>query len=389
MSISVQKRPTPFFLSSLPHQLFRLVPRHIVEKFGDKWTEPQHIVTCGAFKVKEWLPYNRLVMEKDPNYWDAANVKLSRLEFYPMEELTTAINLYKTGEVEAVLNHAVPQSWLDEVGKYKDYMKAPEASITFIKMNATRAPFDRVEVRKAFNFAIDKNAYAAYRKIVLPLFSLTPEGVFAGYDPPKGDQFNPVEAKKLLAAAGYRDALGNYDAAQFPVKEVEYLYNPGESNQAMAEFAQAQWQRNLGITVPLRAMEFKSFIPAVKSLEYKGFAQGIWGADYMDPYTFLGLFYTKNSDGDSGWYDPAYAQLLDEANRQTDPRKRLEIFARAESYLLNAQPFIPLSNGTTNFLKKPYVKGMYPNAQSLYAWKFVYLEYDPTKWDQGIPKMTE
>ena len=62
---------------------------------------------------------------------------------------------------------------------------------------------------------------------------------------------------------------------------------------------------------------------------------------------------------------------------------------KAEGYLLNAQPIIPLGIPSTNFMKKPYVKGFYPNAGSFYPWKFIYLETDPARWDQGVPKMTE
>jgi oligopeptide transport system substrate-binding protein len=382
-------QPAPYFLSSTPHQMFKLVPRQAVEKYGDTWTEPQHIVSCGPFKVKEWLPYNRLVLVKDPNYWDAANVKLERIEMYPSDELTTVMNLYKAGEIDAALNHSVPTAWLEEVSKYKDYMKAPEAGNTFVKFNTTKPPMDRAEVRRAFNLAIDKNAYATWRKTVLPLFAFAPEGIFAGYKSPRGDQFNPGEAKKLLAAAGYRDSLGNYDPAKFPVNEVEFLYNVSDSNKAVGDYLQAQWKQNLGLTVPLKAVEWTTFSTDVHALNYKGLALGAWGADYMDPYTFLGLFYSKDSNSDTGWYDPAYSQMLDEANKQLDPARRLDMMAKAEAYLLNAQPFIPLGIPSTNFMKKPYVKGFYPNAGSLYAWKFVYIEEDPSRWDQGVPKMTE
>lgn len=379
---------SPYFLAATPHQFFRLVPRATIEKYGDKWTQPQNIVTCGPFRVKEWLPYNHLIVERDPNYWDAANVKLNRIEFYPVEENPTIMNLYKTGAIDAALNHSVPNAWLAEIPKYKDYMGMPEASNEFIKINTTRPPMDRSEVRKAFNLAIDKNAYAAWRRVVLPLTGLTPQGIFPDYPQPKGDQFNPEAAKRLLLNAGYGSG-GNYDPAKFPVSEVEIIYNSNDTNKAVAEFIQAQWRQNLGITVPLRAMEWQTFLQTVKAVEYKGFARGAWSADYMDPYTFLGLFYNKDSNGDSGWEAPAYKQMLDEANRQLDQTKRYATLARAEAYLLNAQPFIPLATASTNFMKKPYLKGFYPNPGSFYPWKQVYIEYDPAKWDTEPPKLSD
>jgi oligopeptide transport system substrate-binding protein len=79
--------------------------------------------------------------------------------------------------------------------------------------------------------------------------------------------------------------------------------------------------------------------------------------------------------------------MLDEANRQLDPHKRYELLAKAEAYMLDAQPVIPLLTTTTNWVKKPYVKGMYPNPQTMHPWKFVYIEHDSSKWDYGVPQM--
>ena len=128
---------------------------------------------------------------------------------------------------------------------------------------------------------------------------------------------------------------------------------------------------------------------ARSKLEYKGFAIGIWGADYMDPFTFLGLFSTAGGDNGSGWFDPKYVALLDEANRTADKQKRYELLAKAEKYMLDNQPVIPIETPSVNWVKKPYVKGLYPNAASLFAWKFVYIERDPAKWDYKAPSLTD
>jgi oligopeptide transport system substrate-binding protein len=152
---------------------------------------------------------------------------------------------------------------------------------------------------------------------------------------------------------------------------------------------QAQWKQNLGITVPLRSMEFKTFMTVRSKLEYNGFSIGIWGADYMDPYTFLSIFSTEGGVNGSGWFDLKYVAMLDEANRTLDKAKRFELLAKAEKYLLDAQPMIPLETTSVNFVKKPYVKGLYPNAASLYPWKFVYIERDSAKWDYGIPSLAD
>ena len=382
----------PFFEGLLANQFFRLVPRKAVEQYGKHWTTPEHIITCGPFKMKSWVPYSEIVVERDPMYWDAASVRLDEIHFFPMNDNPTTMNLYKVGELESALNHVVPNTWLDVVRSKKDYMEGSEAAITYIYINTTKPPMNDVRVRKAFNMAIDRNTWATTRKIVKPLTSFTPTGIFQGYPQPQGDGFNPQRARELLGEAGFPVTAkgdGSFSCPKFPVDQVEYIFNTSSSNKFMAEFMQAQWKQNLGITVSLRSMETKTFFAARPALDYKGFALGIWGADYMDPFTFLNIFSTSAGDNGSGWFDKKYAEMLSEANRTLDKQKRYELLAKAEKYLLDAQPIIPIETLAVNFLKKPYVKGMYPNAGDLYPWKFVYIERDPAKWDYSTPSLTD
>jgi oligopeptide transport system substrate-binding protein len=385
-------QPAPYFTGLVAHQLFRLVPRKVVEQYGDEWTDPAHIVTCGPFKLKAHKPYNEVIVERDPMYWDAANVHLDAIHFYVSTDHPTSMNLYKVGAADAVLNHSVPNPWLDYVRPKKDYMDAAEAAITFILMNVTQPPMNDLRVRRAFNMAIDKETYSKSKRTTKPLSAFTPQGIFVGYPQPKGDAFNPEEARKLLGEAGYpvtQKADGTYECEKFPIDQVNFTFNTHSSNKALAEFMQAQWKQNLGITVMLNNMEQKTFMNARAKLEYKGFALMIWSADFMDPVTFLNIFLTPAGDNGSGWWDQKYVDLLEEANHTLDKQKRYEMLARAEKYLLDAQPMIPLETPSVNWVKKPYVKGLYPNPSALFAWKFVYIERDPSKWDYATPKLTE
>jgi len=384
------KQQAPFFLGLLAHQLFRIVPRQVVEQWGDQWTQPEHIVTCGPFKVKTWVPYDKLVLERDPMYWDAKTVRLDELHFFPIYDNASVMNLYKVGELDAVYNHAVPNPWLHVLRQKKDYMDRAEAAIDYLIMNTTKPPLDNAKVRRAFNQSIDKVAYASWRRIIKPLTAFTPEGMFADYPQPKGAAFNPAEARRLLGEAGYpveQNSDGSFSCPKFPVDQVEFIYNSQAANKSVAEWMQAQWKQNLGITVGLRNMEWKTFLDERSKLEYKGFARGAFGADYMDPFTFLSLFYLDGESG-TGWQDPKYFAMLDEANRTLDHKKRYELLAKAEAYMLENQPIIPIDSTSVNWLKKPYVKGMYPNPGSLFAWKYIYIERDPSKWDYGTPSLT-
>lgn len=373
----------------LAHQLFRIAPRKIIETYGDHWTDPAHIVTCGAFKVKAWRPYNELVVERDPMYWDAANVHLDEIHFFVSNDNPTSMNLYKVGEADALLNHTVPNVWLDVIRSKKDYMEGAESAITYITINTTKPPMNDIRVRRAFNMTIDKVNYSKSRRITKPLSAFTPEGMFVGYPQPKGDDFNPGLARKLMGEAGFPVTKqgDRYECQAFP--EVEFIFNTQSSNKAMGEFMQAQWKQNLGITVSLRSMESKTFMNARNKLEYSGFGIGLWGADYMDPMTFLDIFSTPRGVNGTGWYDLKYVSMLAQANSTLDHQQRYDLLAKAEKYMLDNQPVIPIETPAVNWLKKPYVKGMYPNAAGLYPWKFVYIERDSSKWDYGSPSLAD
>ncbi len=379
-------KPAPYFISLMPHHFFRVVHQKTIEQFGHAWTDPKHIVTSGCFRMEAWKRYDRIIVARDPMNWDAQNVRLDGIVFYMLADIPTMLNLYKAGELDATYNHTVPPAWLESMATMKDFMDARETATDYYRFNTTKGPTSDVRVRKALNMALDKKALADWRH-VQPLIGVTPQGIFPGYPQPQGDVFDPEKARRLLAEAGYRDAGGNFDPAKFSAAEVELITNADGSNIPFAEFNQALWKRSLGITIQIRVMESTTFHAEVAKLDYKGMARTGWGADYMDPFTFLDLYSTPTGNNGTGWWDRRYVELLDEANRTIDHQRRYEILAQAEQMVLDAQPIIPTVVGTTRWMKKPYVKGMYPNPLSLYSWKSVYIERDPAKWDYGVPSM--
>lgn len=399
-------QPAPFFLGLLGHQFFRVVHKPTIEKFGKNWVRPENIVTSGPFKVKLYRPYDKLVVEKDPNYWDTANVKLSGIEFYPVDEQTTMLNLYKAGRIDATYNHTIPAPWNEMVRQYTaEYSLHPEAAVDYYSISVKKPPMDNVKVRQALSLAIDREALAQFQKTKKPLVDFTPEGIFPKYEEArqkvysetlkaqgssleewKARIFDAEKARKLLGEAGYpvQKSGDGWSCPNFPIDKVSITYNTSESNQKIAEFIQAQWKQNLGLTFPMKNMEFKTFLPFRSAVEYTGVVRNGWVGDYMDPFTFLNLFYSPSNDGATGWWDPKYDKMLDDANRETDEMKRFEMLAKAELYVMQQQIVIPLCTAGTSWVKKPYIKGMYPNPGTLHAWKFVYIEKDPNKWTTNM-----
>jgi oligopeptide transport system substrate-binding protein len=382
------REPEPFLPGLLCNQFFAVVPRQAIEKYGDAWTQPGDLISSGPFTLETWRPYDVLTVAKNPMYWDAARVRLQRITFYPVEDQTTMMNLYKAGEVDAIYNHMVPQAWIEGMRQYVDYQDAPELANMYYGFNTTRPPMNDVRVRKAFNAAIDKVGLAHYLHYTRPLTGFVPQGVFQDYPYPKGDPFDPAHARALLVQAGYHDASGAYDPSTFPIAEVELTYNTSEGNKNIAEYVQAQWKQNLGLTVPLKNVEWRTFLDARAKLQFKGIARGDWVGDYVDPYTFLNIFSTAGADNGTGWTDATYRKMLADANREPDHTRRYELLARAEAHLLDEQPVIPLQTTSTSFLKKPYVKGLYANPLTMHPWKFVYIEHDPARWDGADESLT-
>ncbi len=396
----------PFFLGLLAHQFFRVVHQATIEKFGKDWVKPANIVTSGAFKVVTHKPYDELTVTRDPNYWDAVNVHLDGIEFYPLDEQTTMLNLYKAGRIDATYNHTVPAPWIETVREFKDeYSLNPEAAVEYYSLSVKKPPMDNLKVRQALSLAIDRDSLAKFRKTMKPLVDFTPEGIFPKYEEARrkvyteelkkqgssleewqARKFDAEKARKLLTEAGFpvQQTGSGYACPTFPIDKVNLTYNTAESNQKVAEFLQAQWKQNLGITFPLKNMEFKTFLPYRSAVEYSGAVRNGWVGDYMDPFTFLNLFYSPQNDGATGWYDPKYDKLLDAANQETDEMKRYEMLAKAEFYVMQQQIVIPLGTSGTSWVKKPYIKGMYPNPGTLHPWKFVYIEPDQNKWNVSM-----
>jgi oligopeptide transport system substrate-binding protein len=200
-------QPAPFFLGLLAHQFFRVVPHKIIEQWGNDWTRLEHIVTSGAFKLSVHRPYDVLIVTRDPNNWDAANVKLDSIEFYPLDEQTTMMNLYKAGSVDALYNHTVPAAWFEQIRPFQaEYSLQPEIADEFYVMNVKKKPMDDLKVRQAFALAIDRVALAKFRKTLKPLIDMTPEGIFPKYEEARTKVYTEELAKKAVRSRNGRNA---------------------------------------------------------------------------------------------------------------------------------------------------------------------------------------
>ncbi len=165
------------------------------------------------------------------------------------------------------------------------------------------------------------------------LNSFTPPGL-KDYQPPAGLGYDPVQARALLAAAGFPGGKG------FP--RLSILYNSSEQNEQIATEIQAIWKENLGIEVGLRKQEWKVYLNSLTSLDYD-IGRSSWVGDYRDPVTFLDCMTTGNGNNRTGWSSKDYDALLDQARREPDPARRLGLLRAAETILVERElPVLPI-----------------------------------------------
>jgi ABC-type oligopeptide transport system substrate-binding subunit len=364
--------PTAYFLYLTQFYTLLPVPRPTVEKHGVRWTRPENIVNNGPFKLTYWQQNNRFEFGRNPRYWDAAKVRLDKLVGYTIDDLNTSVNLYKAGVFDWNPSGYLPSAFIPYLREYADFRHGDYQGVYFYSMNVTRKPLDNVWVRRALNYAVDRDAIAndLLKKSRNPWGNFTPTG-YPGYRHPPGIPFDPAKARECLAKAGYPGGKG------FP--KISILFNTSEDHRRIAEAIQAMWKRELAIDIELSNQEWGSYLQATTSLQYD-VARRSWIGDYLDPNTFLACYVTGDGNNRSGWSDRRYDAMIREAAGEVDQARRLDILSRAEALLLADGPVIPIYHYSTNELVKPYVHGIYQTALDIHPLTYVWIDHD---WPRG------
>lgn len=329
-------RPVPYFLQLCAFPTYFPVPVDLIERLGDDWIKPEHILCNAGYTLAAWRINDKITLKKNPLYWDAKNVALEKIDMLPISQANVAYNFYASGEADLLLDKALaPPSLLDELRKRDDFHAFPFLGDYFLRFNCSKGPFADVRVRKAFALCLNRKNITEKiaRAGELPAESMVPPGI-PGYEPAHGLGYNPELARHLLAEAGYPGGKG------FPL--TTYLYNEGELNEGIAVELQAVWQRELGVSILLARQEWKVYLNSLTTMDY-GIARSSWVGDYADPNTFLDMFVTEGGNNRTGWSSKQYDQLIQEAANAFDSTKRFQIFFQAEELLLcEGVPVAPL-----------------------------------------------
>jgi oligopeptide transport system substrate-binding protein len=365
--------PTPYFLQLLDHYSMFPVHRATVEKFGSatdrlsQWAREGNIVTNGAFALTEWKINSHLRVEKSPLYWDADKVKLNAIVFYPTENLVTEERMFRDGQL-----HRTEEIPLEKIKTYQAEQPeithiAPWIGSYFYMLNTTREPLTDVRVRKALAMAVDRALIAdtVTQGVYRASTALVPPGT-VGYSPPHLFDYDPEQARQLLAEAGYPDGQG------FP--PIDILYNTHEDHRKIAVAIQQMFMQNLNIQVNLVNQEWKVYLDSHNNMNYDIARRG-WIGDYVDPYTFLSMYITDGGNNKTGFSNARYDEIvLKEAPAELDRDKRYALYHEAETILLENMPILPIFTYQYKHLFTTSVKGMPDNIMGYYNYKYVYLE---------------
>ncbi len=321
------------------------------------------MVGNGAFKLTEWRFHDFIEVRRNPHYWNAANVGLNGVRFYPIENPYTETRAFLSGQLHTT--YQLPSDLIKTMKETKpEFLRQePYVGTTFIRLNTTRPGLSDPRVRQALSLTLDREQLCKYiLEGFFPANSLTPK--MGAYEPEPKLSLNPEKARALLAEAGYPNGEG------FPVYSM-LISRPAA--RAGAEAVQAMWLKHLNIRVNIQNMDWGSYNSAQQSLNFDLSSAG-WVGDYLDPTTFLNMWTKGNGNNNSGWSSPQYEALLREAALKSDPAERLAIFKKAEALLMDEQPILPIAFYTRNYLLCPEVKGWHPLLLDNHPWDSIRLE---------------
>jgi oligopeptide transport system substrate-binding protein len=367
------ENPVPYFLHLVMFYTAMPVPRHVLERLvsqgqnPDLWTRPEHIVSNGPYVLKEWKFRQYMILEKNPNYWDSANIRINKVRLASVNDENTTLNLYKTGEIDYIGNNStLPTELIDYLKPFRDYHTNAYLAVYYYWINTKVPPLTDPRVRRALGLAIDRTAIVKFimRGGQIPWANLVPEGL-AGYQGPRSPLFDPDKARALLREAGYNE--------QHPFPKVHLIYNTAEGHRLIAQAVQEMWKKNLGVEIDIENQEWKVYLKKQTAMDFQ-ISRGAWIGDYPDPFTFLELLSGISGNNHSNWQHPEYERLLAESNRTLDPAARLGLMRKAEEIMLAEMPMIPLYVYTRNDLSKPYLRGFWHNIQNHSIMKYWWID---------------
>ncbi|OTA18336.1 periplasmic murein peptide-binding protein precursor [Xenorhabdus vietnamensis] len=360
------EKPVGYFLQMLTFPITVPISEKVVEKYGDKWTQPEFFVSSGAFKLSEWKVNEKIVGVRNPYYWDNKNTVINQVTYLPLSSDVSDLNRYLAGEID--ITFTIPLGSFASLKKNigSQIHTFPILSTYYYAFNNKKPPFNDIRVRQALNLALDRNIIA--NKVVaqgqVPAYTFLPPRIggfkFKQPDYETWAQAQRIKkAKQLLNEAGFNK--------NNPLK-FNLVYNSSEMHKKIAIAATSMWKKNLGVIANIQTKEWKVLLDNEHQGKFDVVRAG-WVGDYNNPMSFLNIF-TTNQTNNTSFYSnkdfDTWVRKAGETNNQKD-------FQQAIDILTKDTPIIPIYYHVSAVLVKPYIGGYYPNFMGMVATKDLYV----------------
>jgi oligopeptide transport system substrate-binding protein len=349
-------RPAPYFPQLLTH--FSTFP--VYSESAAKSHDANTWVSNGPYVLSSWRPGGTLQLSKNQAYWDRDHVPISRVVYVPLPDENTEWLSYRSGQLD--LTESVPVAAFSIIEKERpsELHVAPYLGTAYYAFNLRSGLFkDNVDLRKALAMAVDRQAIL---NAILPFgqrpaYGFVPNGTW-NYQPQSWDWADMpdaariAEAQRLYAKSGY---------SKHAPLHLKLLLNSSPSIRQLAIATAALWKENLGIDTALIDEEYRVFLDSRKDFSRWDVVRLAWLADYNDAGSFLDTFRKDSANNDSGYDNPKFNAMIEQANGTADIQKRREILESAERIMLADYPVMPIYFFSSKRLVKPYIRGETPD----------------------------
>lgn len=347
--------PTPYFLEILAMVNCAPANKAAMEKNKDQFFQVGNLINNGAYLLKDWKVGDKITLVKNPQYWNAAKTVVTEVNYYPTQNLNTAVKMYETGQID--FTNEIPSDLFDHLKqKIPQEVKInPYLATYWLSFNLNNKHFkDNIKLRQALSMAIDRNVIAnqVTRRGEIPIYDIVPLGT-KNYTQQKYDWANLanneriIKAQKLYEEAGY--------GSKNPLN-LKVLYSTNENNKKLILAVAAMWKQNLNVNVTLENQEWKVFLKSRQNGEFD-VAWDRWIADYNDANTFLDNLRSDSQMNHPKFSNKEFDQYLKLSAKEQDQGKRRQILEKASALFLNNYAIIPLYSAVTTHLVKSYVGG--------------------------------
>ncbi|MEX0869952.1 MAG: peptide ABC transporter substrate-binding protein [Candidatus Spechtbacterales bacterium] len=311
---------------------------------------------------------SEIIMEANPNY-HGDKPKIDKV-VYKLASANT-FQRYQAGEFDLT---GVGVEDLDMLAQVRDlstdvskqYFETPDMATSYIGLNNIAAPFDDPLVRRAFALAFDRKAIAetVLQDLVVPAYGILPPGIPGYRDDFRGQDYDPDEARRLLAESSY---AGNMPRIKLTVS------GSGSSPSVVLQSIVENWRTELGVDVEFEQVDYATFLEELNKGSFQAFSLG-WVADYPDPEDFLDLKFhslRSSANNETRYSNPEVDALLEEARVERDPEKRIALYHKAEEMIAEDAPWIVLFHSKNSVLVKPYLCGYMPTPMAISIIRYV------------------